>query len=110
MNCHSLDNSTVGIVGCGAIGSCLAKKLLKAFNLKQLLYYSRMEKPESNLWRRKYVIRARFLRMLSNEVLKKVPKRKVASYIFGTFARPISGGRGGLTPKINVTILSQILH
>ncbi|XKL60806.1 hypothetical protein PGB90_007863 [Kerria lacca] len=42
---QGLENSVVGIVGCGRIGTSVAKKV-KAFNIKRLLYYNRKEKQE----------------------------------------------------------------
>jgi len=42
---RSIRNSVVGIVGCGNIGISIAKKL-NSFNISQLLYTSRGEKPE----------------------------------------------------------------
>lgn len=41
---RGIQNSVVGIVGCGNIGTSVAKKL-KAFEISQLLYTSRSEKP-----------------------------------------------------------------
>ncbi|CAH1709468.1 unnamed protein product [Aphis gossypii] len=43
---RSIRNSIVGIVGCGNIGISIAKKL-NSFNISQLLYTSRGEKPEA---------------------------------------------------------------
>lgn len=40
-----LQNATVGIVGCGLIGSSIAKKL-NAFSIRRLMYFARSEKPE----------------------------------------------------------------
>jgi len=41
---RGIRNSVVGIVGCGNIGTSIAKKL-KTFEISQLLYTSRTEKP-----------------------------------------------------------------
>jgi len=41
---RSIRNSVVGIVGCGNIGTSIAKKL-NTFEISQLLYTSRTEKP-----------------------------------------------------------------
>lgn len=43
---RSIRNSVVGIVGCGNVGISIAKKL-NTFNISQLLYTSRGEKPEA---------------------------------------------------------------
>lgn len=43
---QDLKNSTIGIVGFGKIGFCLAKKLL-AFEVKEILYCGHSEKPEA---------------------------------------------------------------
>lgn len=45
---QGLENSVVGIVGCGRIGTSVAKKV-KAFNIKRLLYYNRKEKQEGEI-------------------------------------------------------------
>lgn len=39
-----IKNSVVGIIGCGNIGTSIAKKL-STFEISQLLYTSRSEKP-----------------------------------------------------------------
>lgn len=46
---YGLENSTVGIIGAGRIGASVAKKV-NAFNIKKLLYFSRMEKPERKMF------------------------------------------------------------
>lgn len=43
-----IKNSVVGIVGCGNIGTSIAKKL-NVFGLSQLLYTSRSEKPAGKI-------------------------------------------------------------
>lgn len=45
---RGIKNSVVGIVGCGNIGTSIARKL-HMFNLSQLLYTSRSEKPAGKL-------------------------------------------------------------
>lgn len=45
---RSIRNSTVGIVGCGYIGTSITKKL-KAFEISRLLYTSRTEKPAGKI-------------------------------------------------------------
>lgn len=46
---RSIKNSVVGIIGCGNIGTSIAKKL-NTFQISQLLYTSRSEKPEGNIY------------------------------------------------------------
>lgn len=43
-----IKNSVVGIIGCGNIGTSIAKKL-STFEISQLLYTSRTEKPAGKL-------------------------------------------------------------
>lgn len=45
---RGIKNSTVGIIGCGNIGTSIAKKL-STFEISQLLYTSRSEKPSGKL-------------------------------------------------------------
>jgi len=45
---RGIRNSVVGIVGCGNIGTSVAKKL-KTFDISQLLYTSRTEKPAGKI-------------------------------------------------------------
>jgi len=45
---RGIRNSVVGIVGCGNIGTSIAKKL-KTFEISQLLYTSRTEKPAGKI-------------------------------------------------------------
>jgi len=45
---RGIKNSVVGIVGCGKIGTSIAKKL-KTFEISQLLYTSRSEKPDGEM-------------------------------------------------------------
>lgn len=42
---RTIKGSTVGILGCGRIGTSIAEKLIN-FKVSQLLYTSRSEKPE----------------------------------------------------------------
>ncbi|CAI6361185.1 unnamed protein product [Macrosiphum euphorbiae] len=51
---RGIRNSVIGIVGCGNIGTSIAKKL-KAFEISQLLYTSRTEKPAVNALGGKFV-------------------------------------------------------
>jgi len=44
-----IKNSIVGIVGCGNIGTSVAKKL-STFQISQLLYTSRSEKPAGKMF------------------------------------------------------------
>lgn len=44
-----IKNSVVGIIGCGNIGVSVAKKL-SAFEISQLLYTSRSEKPDGKMF------------------------------------------------------------
>lgn len=46
---RSIKNSVVGIIGCGNIGTSIAKKLI-TFQISQLLYTSRSEKLEGNIY------------------------------------------------------------
>jgi lactate dehydrogenase-like 2-hydroxyacid dehydrogenase len=43
-----IKNSVVGIIGCGNIGTSIAKKLV-TFEISQLLYTSRSEKPAGKM-------------------------------------------------------------
>lgn len=45
---RGIRNSVVGILGCGNIGTSIAKKL-KTFEISQLLYTSRTEKPAGKI-------------------------------------------------------------
>jgi len=45
---RGIRNSVVGIVGCGNIGTSIARKL-KTFDISQLLYTSRTEKPAGKM-------------------------------------------------------------
>jgi len=45
---RGIKNSIVGIVGCGNIGTSVAKKL-NTFEISQLLYTSRTEKPAGKI-------------------------------------------------------------
>jgi len=45
---RGIRNSVVGIVGCGNIGTSIARKL-KTFAISQLLYTSRTEKPAGKM-------------------------------------------------------------
>jgi glyoxylate/hydroxypyruvate reductase len=45
---RGIKNSVVGIVGCGNIGTSIAKKL-NTFEISQLLYTSRTEKPAGKM-------------------------------------------------------------
>lgn len=45
---RGIKNSVVGIIGCGNIGTSIAKKL-STFQISQLLYTSRNEKPAGNI-------------------------------------------------------------
>lgn len=45
---RGIRNSVVGIVGCGNIGTSIAKKL-NTFEISQLLYTSRTEKPDGKM-------------------------------------------------------------
>lgn len=52
---RSINNSVVGIIGCGKIGTSIAEKL-KVFRPAQILYTSRNEKPVgksnfANVWK-----------------------------------------------------------
>lgn len=44
---RGIENSVVGIIGCGNIGTSIAKKL-STFKISQLLYTSRTEKDAGN--------------------------------------------------------------
>lgn len=56
-----IKNSVVGIVGCGNIGTSIAKKL-STFQISQLLYTSRSEKPAGKV----FFIFIFYLNMLMN--------------------------------------------
>lgn len=46
---RGIRDSVVGIIGCGNIGTSIAKKL-KSFEISQLLYTSRSEKPAGKIF------------------------------------------------------------